>query len=234
MPQINGMNWMQVEAYLRHDDRAVLPLGSTEQHAFLSLSVDSILSSKMATDAAEPLGVPVFPVLAYGLTPYFMAYPGTVTLTEDTYAQVVMEILDSIVHHGFKKILIVNGHGGNQPVEPHLATWLKQQSGVQLQFHSWWSAPKTWARAMTYDPKGSHASWTENFPWTRLAGIVMPDIQKPMLDMATFKAIETPEAAREFMGDGNWGGVYQKPDEVMLDIWDVAVKETRTLLENWS
>ena len=59
--QITDMNWMQVEAYLEHDDRCVLPLGSVEQHAYLSLAVDSILSQKIAVDAAEPLGIPVFP-----------------------------------------------------------------------------------------------------------------------------------------------------------------------------
>jgi len=62
---------MQVEEYLRDDDRAVLPLGSTEQHAYLSLSVDSILSEQVAVDAAEPLGVPVFPAMPYGPTPSF-------------------------------------------------------------------------------------------------------------------------------------------------------------------
>src|ERR1039458_4876817 len=67
------MNWMQVEAYLQHDDRAVLPLGSTEQHSHLRLTVDCILPERVAADAAEPLGVPVFPVVAYGVTPYFPA-----------------------------------------------------------------------------------------------------------------------------------------------------------------
>lgn len=62
--RINEMHWQQVEACLRHDDRAVLPLGSSEQHAFLSLSTDSILAERVATEAAEPLGVPVFPVVA--------------------------------------------------------------------------------------------------------------------------------------------------------------------------
>ena len=75
--KISEMNWSQVEHYLQTDDRAVLPLGSTEQHAGLTLSVDSILSERVSLDAAEPLGVPVFPVLAYGVTPYFLAYPGT-------------------------------------------------------------------------------------------------------------------------------------------------------------
>ena len=82
--KISDSNWQQIEDYLKHDDRCILPLGSTEQHAGLSLSVDSILSERVGLEAAEPLGVPVFPVVAYGLTPYFMAYPGSISLRVDT------------------------------------------------------------------------------------------------------------------------------------------------------
>ncbi|MDE2466261.1 MAG: creatininase family protein, partial [Alphaproteobacteria bacterium] len=57
--KIRDMNWMQVEEYLKKDDRAVLPIGSTEQHAQLSLCVDHILSERVALEAAEPLEVPV-------------------------------------------------------------------------------------------------------------------------------------------------------------------------------
>ena len=67
--RISAANWSQVEDYLKTDDRAVLPLGSTEQHGFLSLSVDSILSERVAAEAAEPLGVPVFPAMQFGITP---------------------------------------------------------------------------------------------------------------------------------------------------------------------
>ena len=81
--KIAEMTWMQVEGYLQRDDRCVLPLGSTEQHAYISLATDSILSERLALDAAEPLGIPVFPVLAYGITPYFMSYPGTVSTSMD-------------------------------------------------------------------------------------------------------------------------------------------------------
>ncbi len=87
--RISEMNWMMVEEYLKSDDRAVLPLGCTEQHAYLSLSVDSILAERLAVEAADPLGVPVFPVLAYGITPYFRAFPGTVTLRVETYMSIV-------------------------------------------------------------------------------------------------------------------------------------------------
>ncbi len=73
------MNWMQVEEYLKTDDRAVVPLGSTEQHAYLSLMVDTLIPEKLAREAAEPLGIPVFPVVPYGVCPYFSAFPGTVS-----------------------------------------------------------------------------------------------------------------------------------------------------------
>ena len=115
--KIAEMNWMQVEEYLKHDDRAVVPLGSTEQHAYLSLSTDSILAERVAVEAAEPIGVAVFPVVAYGITPYFMAYPGTISLRVNTYMQVIHDILESLTQHGFKRIVIVNGHGGNTPAQ---------------------------------------------------------------------------------------------------------------------
>ena len=101
--KIAEMNWLQVESYLRNDDRTIVPLGSTEQHSYLSLSVDSILSERVAAEAAEPLMVPVFPVLAYGLTPYFMAFPGTVTLSLSTYAGLIKDVLTSLHQTGFRR-----------------------------------------------------------------------------------------------------------------------------------
>jgi len=122
--RISDMNWQQVEAYLGHDDRAVVPLGSTEQHAYLSLSVDSILSERVAVEAAEPLGVPVFPVLAYGITPYFRGYPGTLTLRVETYLCVIRDLLDSLAESGFGRIVLVNGHGGNAPAQALAGEWM--------------------------------------------------------------------------------------------------------------
>src|SRR5437762_9272261 len=100
--RIADMNWMQVAAYLSRDDRAVVPLGSTEQHAYLSLATDSILAERVAIEAAEPLGVPVFPAIAYGITPNFTAYPGTVSLRVETLIAVMRDVLDGLAHQGFR------------------------------------------------------------------------------------------------------------------------------------
>ena len=228
--RIGEMNWMQVEAYLGHDDRAVVPLGSTEQHAYLSLSVDSILSERVALEAAAPLGVPVFPVQAYGMTPAFMAYPGTVTLSMATYVALVRDILDSLRRTGFRRILLCNGHGGNAPAQTVGVEWMAANPGCTVRFHNWWNAPQTMAAVQAVDPLASHASWMENFPWTRLPGIDMPDLRKPMTDLERLR-LRDPAGVRTMLGDGNFGGLYQRPDDEMLAIWAVAVQETRSLIE---
>ncbi len=227
--KIADMNWMQVEEYLKGDDRAVLPIGSTEQHSYLSLATDNILSERVAIEAAEPLSIPVFPVLAYGITPYFRDFPGSVSLRVETLVHVIRDILDGLAHSGFRRILIVNGHGGNQPVQSLAGEWMADHPGRMVKFHNWWNAPLTWARVQEIDPVASHASWMENFAWTRIAGVRLPAEQKPMIDLARLRLMD-PQHLRAYLGDGNYGGLYERSDEAMWAIWDVAVKETRELL----
>ncbi|HVX39212.1 MAG TPA: creatininase family protein [Gemmatimonadaceae bacterium] len=227
--RITDMNWMQVERYLQHDDRAVLPLGSTEQHSYLRLTVDCILPERVAAEAAEPLGVPVFPVVAYGVTPYFRDFPGSISLRVETHLAVVRDILDSMAHSGFRRILIVNGHGGNGAVAQLAQEWAADHAGCRVIFHNWWNAPRTWAAVQAIDPVASHGSWMENFPWTRLPEVEVPTAQRPMVDLARVRLLD-PTALRDYLGDGNYGGHYQRSDEDMLAIWQVAVGETRALL----
>ncbi len=228
--QISSMHWQQVEEYLRHDDRAVVPLGSTEQHAYLSLSTDSILAERVALAAAEPLQVPVFPALAYGITPHFRAYPGTISLRLGSYLAVIRDLLDGLADQGFRRIVFVNGHGGNTPGQSLADEWQADRPGVQVKWHNWWNAPRAWAQVQAIDPVASHASWMENFPWTRLAGVAMPDTQKPMADFAQLRPLG-PAGIRAGLGDGNFGGRYQRDDAEMLALWEVAVAETRALIE---
>ena len=228
--RIVDMNWMQVETYLKGDDRCVLPIGSVEQHAYLSLGVDAILAEKVALDAAEPTGVPVYPVVSYGITPYFTAFPGTVSMRVATALAVARDILDGVKRSGFRRVLIVNGHGGNNPVGGFAQEWMADHPGMSVKFHNWWNAPKTWAKVQEIDSVASHASWMENFPWTRLPNVKYPDERKPMVNLDLLKAMD-PGRAKALLGDGNFGGYHRRPDEEMLALWDVAVAETREVLE---
>jgi creatinine amidohydrolase len=228
--KISDMNWMQVEHKVKEDGRAVVPVGSTEQHGYLSLSVDSILAERVAWEAAEPLGIPVFPVLSYGITPYFRAFPGSISLRLDTFRRILADVLESLAGSGFSRIVFVNGHGGNTPGGSILQEWMNEHPGVTVKWHNWWNAPRTAAAQAAIDSVGSHASWMENFPWTRLAGVKLPDGQKQMIDLARMRLMDAA-GVRAYIGDGNLGGVYQKPDEQMMELWRAGVEETREALE---
>jgi creatinine amidohydrolase len=217
--RVADLNWMQLEAYLERDDRIVLPLGSVEQHAYLSLATDVILAERVSVEAAEPLGVPVLPPLAFGVTPYFAAYPGSPSVEAETYARLLRELTGSLQAQGFRRILLVNGHGGN--TEAAAAALI---DGVRL--HDWWRGPRTLAAVQAIDPEASHASWMENFPWTRLPGVELPDEHKPPVPRTS----DDPAEARRELGDGSYGGWYERPDEDLVRVWRAGVEETRAAL----
>ena len=227
--KLASMNWMQVEDYLRQDDRVVLPLGGTEQHGHLSLATSAFCAVRMADDAAQPLGIPVCPVLSFGLSPAFMAYPGTITLRPRTYALVLADLLDSLVECGFRRILIVNGNQGTSPAREVAMAWASGRPGMEVIFHDWWSAPRTAAKIAKIDPVAAHGSWVENFPWTRLPGVTPPDEQKPLIDIDVSGDVH-PARLRKRLGDGSMGGYYERDDAEMMDLWAVAVQETREVL----
>jgi creatinine amidohydrolase len=232
--KIEDCNWMQVEEYLQSDDRIVVPLGSVEQHGYLSLGVDRILSERVSVEAAEPLGVLVLPSLPYGLTPYFAAFPGSPTLRTETYRALLRDLLDSFHDQGFRRFAFVNGHGGNDPGRPAVDDWAAEHADAQALWHNWWAGPRTRAVVDSIDPDASHASWFENFPWTRLPGIAQPQEKKPMADISQMRELD-PAAVRELLGDGSLGGLYERPDEDVLRVWQAGVEEVRDVIaDGWS
>jgi creatinine amidohydrolase len=223
--RVGDLNWMQLEAYLGGDDRIVLPVGSTEQHAYLSLETDNILAERACVEAAEPLGVPVLPVLPYGVTG-FTAYPGSPTLRESTLVAVLSDVVDSLLGQGFARILVVNGHGGNTESG---RTWTQRRSDKAVVWHELWEGrPDEIAAAI--DPDYDHASWSENFPWTRVPGVVIPAQRKPPVE---WPEEGNPGTWREALGDGSFGGLYQRSPHDERRLWEAAVQAIRTPLESW-
>jgi len=115
-------SWEEIKQLAEAGALAVAPFGSTEQHGpMLPVDTDVRIAEKVAAEgamvAAEQHGVPVLvlPTLPFGLALHHMAFAGTVSLQPETYVAAVSEILGCAVKHGFRKIAVISGHGGNEP-----------------------------------------------------------------------------------------------------------------------
>lgn len=102
----------------RRDAVVVLPVGSVEQHGrHLPLGCDTMLAEAVAVEAARRAdGVPptlVLPPPWYGFSAHHMSLPGTVTLGSATVIALIKDICESVRAHGFRRVLLLNGHGGN-------------------------------------------------------------------------------------------------------------------------
>jgi creatinine amidohydrolase len=114
-----NMTWPEVEERLKECDIALVPLGSTEQHGpALPVGNDHFIATQFAYRAAEIVWdvhkVVVTPTVNFGFSPHHMEFPGTITLSELTLSSMIADICHSLAQHGFKKIILVNGHGGNE------------------------------------------------------------------------------------------------------------------------
>lgn len=219
-------NWMQVEDYLKAEDRVMLVLGACEQHGYLSLLTDVKIPLALANEAAQQSGVLVAPPVNFGCSPYFLDYPGTISLRLHTYLDLVEDILRSLYGVGFRRVLILNGHGGNLPVKTNLVELLNRLPDLHLRWYDWWLTPGVARIAQKYDLVPEHGNWLEAFPFTTVAEL--PHNTKPILHNGP--AILGQAETRQAYGDGAFGGAYQAAPEVMDELLEACLADVMTLL----
>jgi len=156
------MSWEQVKLYLDNDDRVVLPLGATEEHGrHLGLGTDFIEAEAIARGVGERSSVAVAPTLNYGMSHSLLGFPGTLSLRPTTLIAVLEDLFRSLYRHGFRRVLVVNGHGGNTAALSsafHLVA--VDLSDLRAKTFEWWTDAESY-RVVTdlMGPQaGSHAS----------------------------------------------------------------------------
>jgi len=108
---LHELRWPEVAEYLKRSDVVLIPIGATEQHGrHLPLAVDTGWAIEASAIAAQLTDVLIAPPLHYGWSPHHMGYPGTVTLRAETLLSVATDIALSLVQHGFRRIIFVNGN----------------------------------------------------------------------------------------------------------------------------
>lgn len=119
----------------------IVPIGSIEQHGHhLPLNTDDQTVEYVAQRAACLAEVPVLvtPLIPFGVSPHHMMYKGTISLRVSTVINLLRDICESIIAHGFERILILSGHGGNASTIGAAALELKYQLDREIRAMSWW------------------------------------------------------------------------------------------------
>lgn len=225
--RLEDLNWMDVEKYLQQEDRLMLVIGATEQHGYLSLLTDIKIPLALADSASQATGVLIAPPLNFGVSPYFLKYPGTISLRVSTLIAAVDDIVRSAYGHGFRRILIINGHGGNSPARNHLHEVNNDLPGLKLNWYDWWLSHSVEAVAVKHQIKPTHANWLEAFPFTVVGE--MPEGNKTPPKVPA--AILDSKTAREVYGDGSFGGPYRVGDDIMHELFAAALEDILQLLK---
>ena len=221
------LNWMDIESYLSKDDRLIIVLGATEQHGYLSLLTDIKIPLALADAASQQSGVLAAPPLNFGSSPYFLEYPGTISFRLSTLLDATEDIIRSVYGQGFRRILVLNGHGGNVGVRARLSELANELPELRMNWYSWWQSHGVEAIALKNELKPGHANWLEAFPFTLVSE--MPDAPKtpPYVPSGIINA----EKTREVYGDGSFGGPYQADTKIMDDLFAVGMGDILEMLK---
>jgi len=131
------MTWPEVDDLLSRSDMVIIPVPALEQHGpQLPIGTDYFSGEELAKLIAQKTDVLVSPVLLPGISPYHMEFPGTITLSADTVQRGYFEAVQSLIHHGFRRFLILTSHAGNRGVVRFLIDRINQETpGIAVELN---------------------------------------------------------------------------------------------------
>ncbi|WP_024821250.1 creatininase family protein [Aminobacterium mobile] len=146
-----SLTWKKLEESISEETIGLIPLGSVEQHGPLGpLGTDYMIPEELAKriEAAYPDRVLLVPTMPYGVCPYHTSFPGTIDMGLEVLAEVMTRIAMGLMNAGIKKIIFLNGHGGNGPSLDKAALAVYNRGGIAA-IVDWWvlagQLNSTWA-----------------------------------------------------------------------------------------
>jgi creatinine amidohydrolase len=129
------MTWPEVRDLLTRTDMVIMPVTSIEEHGHQGpLGTDFLNGLERAKLVAQKTDVLVAPILFPGNSPYHMGFPGTITLPAETIQLVFFQAAQSLIAHGFKRVLLLNSHGGNLAISRYVVDRINQETpGVAVE-----------------------------------------------------------------------------------------------------
>ena len=128
------LTWPEATSRLEEIDVALLPVGAIEQHGpHLPLDTDAFDADYLARRVADACSDPkplVLPPVSYGVSYHHESFQGTISISNDTLARLIYEIGISVARNGIKKLVVLNGHGGNSPALNHAAQMINRDAHI--------------------------------------------------------------------------------------------------------
>lgn len=186
--------WQYFKEQVTDQKVAILPVGSIEQHGLHApLGTDLFIAEGLAQTAEDHDNAILLPSIPVGVAEYHRHFSGTLWVSPETLKQYVSEIVKSLVYHGIKKVIIVNGHGGNREPLKEMARYVMLEEDVQVVVWTWFESIEPEIIKMYGRRPPLHADETE----TSMLMAILPDYIKPE---------HYEESSR---GAGEWGKFYK-------------------------
>lgn len=136
--RLANLTWPKAEQYFKENDMVLVPIGSIECHGrHLPLGTDTIIPDRILELIETKNDILIAPTIPYGACQSLADYPGTVNIDMEVLYQFLYQVIDNLYHHGARKILVLNGHGGNIKVIERVGLDF-QKKGAMVVMLNWW------------------------------------------------------------------------------------------------
>lgn len=158
---LHEMSWQEAKEYFAKNDIAIIPVGSNEQHGPPNpLGTDHLIAKGIAEEVAKRTGVMCVQVIPFGVSSHHKQFWGTIFVSARTFKKYVKETCLALQYYGVRRIVIVNGHGGNLAALTELARELRED-GVFVSVFQWWTATGKLLPRLFADDERRHAAAEE-------------------------------------------------------------------------
>jgi creatinine amidohydrolase len=159
---LHGLTYEEARNYFSSRNIVILPVGSVEQHGPANpLGTDTLIADALAREASIRTGVVSLPIVPFGVSFHHMDYPGTITVSERALEAYLFDVIASLKRWGVKKVLIINGHGGNLPALQILARRAREELGVKVFIYQWWTSSSRILSELFDERERGHAGAAE-------------------------------------------------------------------------
>jgi creatinine amidohydrolase len=201
MTDFGALTWQEFGRKVPADISSVLvPVGTIEAHGVTPLCTDNLIPEYLCRQLEGPLNALVAPTISYGITRSLTGFPGSFGVRPDVFREYVLDVLLGLHHSGFRRLVVMNGHGGNNTALKEAAYEFYEQTGAQVCVVHWWLLCADVCREV-FGQSGGHAGCDE----TAMVVVAAPESVR--------EDLYSPDLAFEYHPAVD---IYPAPSSIML------------------